>query len=114
MPEANVQSALYQSELKTVSTQKDSAEVYAPMEFVQKSTNNPVELHSMNESIQAGVSNNFKTGISNAPTTKLLPLAQLRSIIFDIYAQKEKYDAKCAESQLPQETMEQFMYTHLN
>ncbi len=31
-----------------------------------------------------------------------------------MYAQKQKYDEKCAESRLPRETMEQYMYTYLN
>lgn len=35
-------------------------------------------------------------------------------MINDIYVHKMKYDAKCRETQLPIETMEQFMYTYLN
>ena len=31
-----------------------------------------------------------------------------------MYSQKVKYDQKCRDSQLPIETMEQFMYTYLN
>ena len=31
-----------------------------------------------------------------------------------MYAQKQKFDEKCAESRLPRETMEQYMYTYLN
>ena len=41
-------------------------------------------------------------------------MKQLKDIIFDIYSQKIKFDRKCRESQLPIETMEQFMYTYLN
>lgn len=35
-------------------------------------------------------------------------------MINDIYVHKMKYDSKCRETQLPIETMEQFMYTYLN
>ena len=35
-------------------------------------------------------------------------------MINDIYVHKMKYDTKCRETQLPIETMEQFMYTYLN
>ncbi len=45
---------------------------------------------------------------------KIIPLKQLKDVICDIYAQKIKYDIKCRESNLPIETMEQFMYTYLN
>lgn len=52
--------------------------------------------------------------ISNLPHQKVLPLKQLKDIIQDIYSQKVKYDIKCNDSQLPLETMEQFLYTYLN
>lgn len=45
---------------------------------------------------------------------KSLSLKQLKETIEDIYAQKERYDQKCAESRLPKETMEQYMYIYLN
>ena len=44
----------------------------------------------------------------------MIPLKQLKEMIGDMYAQKEKYDVKCRESLLRVETMEQFMYTYLN
>lgn len=43
-----------------------------------------------------------------------LTLKQLKDHIQDMYLQKQKYDEKCAESMLPRETMEQYMYTYLN
>lgn len=48
-------------------------------------------------------------GISN----KILPLKQLKDIITDICASKQRYDQKAREMGLPMETMEQYMYTYL-
>ena len=31
-----------------------------------------------------------------------------------MYAQKERFDKKCLEAQVPKETLEQYMYTYLN
>lgn len=45
---------------------------------------------------------------------KVLTLKQLKNTIEDIYSSKTKFDAKCKESGLPRETMEQHMYTYLN
>lgn len=55
-----------------------------------------------------------KQQISNSHSSKILPLKQLKDVITDMYSQKVKYDQKCRDSQLPIETMEQFMYTYLN
>ena len=44
---------------------------------------------------------------------KVLPLKQLRDTITDIFQQKQVYDAKCKELQMPIETMEQYLYTYL-
>lgn len=46
--------------------------------------------------------------------TKSLTLRQLKDLIEEIYASKQKFDEKCAESRLPRETMEQHLYTYLN
>merc|ERR1719265_399494 len=40
-----------------------------------------------------------------------LSLKNMREIISEIYASKEKFDLKCAHARLPRETMEQHMYT---
>merc|ERR1711924_575312 len=40
-----------------------------------------------------------------------LSLKNMREIIAEIYASKEKFDIKCAHARLPRETMEQHMYT---
>jgi hypothetical protein len=45
---------------------------------------------------------------------RTLTLKQLKDLIYDIYNQKTKFDAKCDEGRLAKETMEQFMYTYLN
>ena len=45
---------------------------------------------------------------------RTLTLKQLKDHIQDMYVQKQKYDEKCAETRLPRETMEQYMYTYLN
>ena len=90
------------------------SESLTPEQFIKKSTTNPVEVHSLHESMNAGIKAPLKNAISNAPTTKLLPINKLKEIIFELYTQKERYDHKCQEAQLPQETMEQFLYTHLN
>ncbi len=47
-------------------------------------------------------------------TVKDLSLRQVRDIIQDMYVQKVRYDSKCADTRLPKETMEQYMYTYLN
>ena len=39
---------------------------------------------------------------------------QLNDVIKDIYNQKNKYDKKCIEMNVPKETMEQYMYNYLN
>ena len=41
-------------------------------------------------------------------------MKQLKDLISDIYLQKKRHDEKSAESRMPRETMEQFMYTYLN
>ncbi len=46
--------------------------------------------------------------------SKSLTLKQLKDLIADMYAQKEKYDQKCTDNKLPRETMEQYMYVYLN
>ena len=43
-----------------------------------------------------------------------LTLKQLLAFVDELYASKDKYDQKCADSRLPRETMEQHMYTFLN
>ena len=45
---------------------------------------------------------------------RVLTLRQLKEVINDMYAQKQKYDQKCSEVHMPKETMEQYMYTYLN
>jgi len=54
------------------------------------------------------------TGIVGPTQVRTLTLKQLKDLIQDMYLQKQKYDEKCAESRLPRETMEQYMYTYLN
>ena len=54
------------------------------------------------------------TGIVGPTQVRTLTLKQLKDLILDMYLQKQKYDEKCAESRLPKETMEQYMYTYLN
>lgn len=54
------------------------------------------------------------TGIVGPTQVRTLTLKQLKDLIQDMYMQKQKYDEKCAESRLPRETMEQYMYTYLN
>lgn len=44
---------------------------------------------------------------------RVLPLKQIKEIINDIFNSKFKYDAKCRETQMPIETMEQYLYTYL-
>ena len=52
---------------------------------------------------------------SQRPTQqKNLSLKQVTDLIFEIYQCKSKYDTKCMQNKLPRETMEEFMYTHLN
>lgn len=46
--------------------------------------------------------------------TRTLTLKQLKDVIDEIYASKEKFDKKCADGKMPRETMEQHMYTFLN
>lgn len=48
------------------------------------------------------------------PSSKVIPLKQLKELIDDIYHQKQKYDQLCFENQLRIETMEQYLYTYLN
>ena len=43
-----------------------------------------------------------------------MTLKQLKDTINEIYENKEKHDEKCRRTRLPLETMEQFMFTHLN
>ena len=43
-----------------------------------------------------------------------MTLKQLKDTINDMYAQKVKFDKKCADNHVPKETMEQYMYTYLN
>lgn len=43
-----------------------------------------------------------------------MTLKQLKDIIFEIYENKERHDAKCRKTKLPLETMEQYMFTFLN
>lgn len=45
---------------------------------------------------------------------KNLTLRQLNDMIFEIYQQKLKYDAKCYQNKMGLETMEEYMYTYLN
>ena len=45
---------------------------------------------------------------------RTLSLKQLKEVIQDIYNQKQKYDKKCSENKSAIETMEQYMYSHLN
>ena len=49
-----------------------------------------------------------------ATNLKLMTLKQLKDVINEIYENKEKHDEKCRRTRLPLETMEQFMFTHLN
>ena len=51
---------------------------------------------------------------ATAGSDRTLTLNQLREVIDAMYASKVKFDAKCDESQLPRETMEQHLYTYLN
>ncbi len=53
-------------------------------------------------------------GAGGASSDRTLTLNQLREVIDAMYASKVKFDAKCDESQLPRETMEQHLYTYLN
>lgn len=45
---------------------------------------------------------------------RTMTLKQLKDTINEIYENKEKHDEKCRRTRLPLETMEQFMFTHLN
>ncbi len=54
------------------------------------------------------------TGVVGPTQVRTLTLKQLKDLIQDMYTQKQRYDEKCAESRLPRETMEQYMYTYLN
>jgi hypothetical protein len=47
-------------------------------------------------------------------SVKALTLKQLRDVIEEIYASKQKYDQRCQDSQQPRETMEQHMHNFLN
>jgi hypothetical protein len=60
--------------------------------------------------------NTSDTSLSKHVTkaNKVLSLKQLKEVIDEIYASKTKFDQKCAENQLPRETMEQHLYTYLN
>jgi hypothetical protein len=40
-------------------------------------------------------------------------MKQLKEVIEEIYQSKAKYDEKCVGTHMPQETMEQHMYTFL-
>lgn len=54
------------------------------------------------------------TGPIGMTQLRVLSLKQLKELIQDMYNQKQKYDKKCSDSQLPIETMEQYMYNYLN
>lgn len=41
-------------------------------------------------------------------------MRQLHELINEIFVAKTKYDHKCAEASMPNETMEEYMYTFLN
>lgn len=43
-----------------------------------------------------------------------ITLKQLKDTIQDIYSQKIKFDKRCEDSKLPQETMQQYIYTYMN
>lgn len=47
-------------------------------------------------------------------SVKLLTLKQLKETIQDIYEEKQKYDEICWENRTRLETMEQFLFSHLN
>jgi Ca2+-binding EF-hand superfamily protein len=53
----------------------------------------------------------MKSRIANS---RELTLKQLKEAIEDIYTNKTKFDEKCLENKQPRETMDQFLYTHLN
>jgi len=46
--------------------------------------------------------------------SKILTINQLKELIQDIYIQKQKYDEKSVQNQIPKETMEEFLYTYLD
>lgn len=48
------------------------------------------------------------------PGGRELSQRQLNDFISELYASKEKFDAKCRDAKLPRETMEQHLYTYLN
>jgi hypothetical protein len=48
------------------------------------------------------------------PGGRELSQRQLNDFINELYASKEKFDAKCRDAKLPRETMEQHLYTYLN
>eukprot|EP00761_Pharyngomonas_kirbyi_P009681 gb/GECH01009699.1/.p1 GENE.gb/GECH01009699.1/~~gb/GECH01009699.1/.p1 ORF type:complete len:965 (+),score=295.88 gb/GECH01009699.1/:1-2895(+) len=50
----------------------------------------------------------------NQGTHRVLSLKQMRDVIEDIYASKQRFDEKCKEQKLPRETMEQHLFTYLN
>jgi len=58
--------------------------------------------------------NGFLSQVSVNNNAKMMTLRQLKDMIEEIYASKQRFDEKCAESKLPRETMEQHLYTFLN
>eukprot|EP01022_Parablepharisma_sp_SALTPOND_P016782 TRINITY_DN2542_c0_g1_i1.p1 TRINITY_DN2542_c0_g1~~TRINITY_DN2542_c0_g1_i1.p1 ORF type:complete len:483 (+),score=72.66 TRINITY_DN2542_c0_g1_i1:2084-3532(+) len=90
------------------------------MEFLSKvsqseSQRKPINTPSVKFSPESleGPSKQFRTELAKGPG-KSLSLKQTKEVLYDIYQQKRRYDAKCLENKLPKETMEQYMYTYLN
>ena len=50
----------------------------------------------------------------NKVPNNVITLSTLKDMINEIYKSKSLYDAKCIETKMPKETMEQHMYTYLN
>jgi len=69
----------------------------------------PDKAYSSGTSTSASSSNCGEDGV-----VRNLRLKQLKDLVELIYQSKERHDAKCRESRLPRETMEQHMYTFLN
>jgi hypothetical protein len=49
----------------------------------------------------------------NTMNLKTFTLKQLKDFIEEVYAAKSVYDKKCKDHNLPKETLEQFLYSHL-
>ncbi len=57
---------------------------------------------------------NNNNGVIGPTVVRTLTLKQLKDMIEEIYASKQKYDKKYLEAKMPRETLEQHMYTFLN